>query len=169
MPGHLQREERHGLRAQPRQRFGLFLREHAAPGRLKDGRQIGKMLQAPRYPRSSTRCRAVAQYLTSAECCKRVKCYDPEIEGFMKSDSVGVEDLDQILACVAIRVALVERCSASPPGEEEAKALRAKALTIFDREIDDLAPVEGHKEARRKVIADTLDELVRLAATRPAP
>lgn len=94
---------------------------------------------------------------------------DPEIEGFMKSDSVVVEDLDQIVACVAIRVALVERCSALPPSEDEAKALRGKVLDIFDREFDELEPAEGHKEARRKAIVDTLDELVRLAGNRPAP
>jgi hypothetical protein len=94
---------------------------------------------------------------------------DAEIEGFMNSDTVGVEDLDQILACVAIKLALVEQCTASPPSEEEANELRAKVLEIFDREFDGLEPVAGHKDARRKVIVDTMDRFVQVSASRPAP
>jgi hypothetical protein len=73
--GQRQGEQRHCLGPQPWKRFGLFLRERAEFGRLKNGRKVGKMLQETRDSPSSTRHNAVAQCLTSAEHCRRLKCY----------------------------------------------------------------------------------------------
>jgi len=81
MPGHRQREQRHRLWSQPWQRFGLLLRKRAALSRMEDGCKVGKMSQAMQDSRSFTRRRSVAQCLTSAEHCRRLKCYPRRSSG----------------------------------------------------------------------------------------
>lgn len=81
---------------------------------------------------------------------------DPEIDGFVQSDDAGVEDLEQVIACIAIKIALIEQCNLEPPSPEEARSLQDKILDIFDREIESLEPVDGYVEDRRKVIANSL-------------
>lgn len=83
-----------------------------------------------------------------------------EIRGFMSSGSACVEDLDQVLACVAIKVSLIEQCSLAPSNRAEALALREKVVKLFDADFEKLEPAEGHMEERRKVITETLDRLV---------
>jgi hypothetical protein len=82
-----------------------------------------------------------------------------EIRGF--GDDYDVEDIDLLLAGVAM---LTERLAAG--GEKASKLLDAaklkkQCLKIFDRDFDQLQPAEGHKEGRRKVIVDTFDALAK--------
>lgn len=53
--------------------------------------------------------------------------------------------------------------AATPPSSETAAGLRKKILDLYDHEIDDLRPAAGHKEQRRRVTKQTLDELIRLS------
>lgn len=84
-----------------------------------------------------------------------------EIEAFRASDRVGIEDLDQVVACIAIHLALHEHCGASPPEADVARAVHEKVLRIFDDDIDRLKPKPEHKAARRAVLERTLDAYVR--------
>src|SRR5262245_26265019 len=79
-----------------------------------------------------------------------------EVEAFCGSDQVGIEDLDDILAGVAIHLALHEHCNASPPDLDVALNLREKALRIYDEQIDSLEPQGDYKAVRRATIAETL-------------
>jgi hypothetical protein len=78
-------------------------------------------------------------------------------------------NIDWVLASVAVQLALIARCGASPPRKAEAESPRAKVFDIFDRELDNLDPVKSFKEARRKVIAQTMDEWVQASASRCVP
>jgi hypothetical protein len=84
-----------------------------------------------------------------------------EIEAFRASDRVGVEDLDPVVACVAIHVALHARCGANRPDADVARAVRDKVLRIYDDKIDLLRPKPEYKAARRAVLVETLDAYVR--------
>lgn len=80
-----------------------------------------------------------------------------EIDAFCSSASAGIEDLDDIVAGVAIHLALHRHCNASAPDRDLAARLREKVLRIFDEQIDSLAPKDDFKVQRRAVIAETLD------------
>lgn len=79
-----------------------------------------------------------------------------EIEAFCSSDRVGVEDIDDIMAGVAIHLALHEHCSASAPDSDLARTLREKVLRIYDEQIDSLAPGADYKAERRARLVETL-------------
>ena len=78
-----------------------------------------------------------------------------EIEAFCDSDDVGVEDLEAIMAAVAIHLVLDEHCRAGAPKVEFALRLRDKALAIFDEEIAELDPSGEFAAERRAVLVDT--------------
>ena len=84
-----------------------------------------------------------------------------EIAAFRASDRVGIEDLDLVVACIAIHLALHEHCGASAPDADVARAVHEKVLRIFDDKIDLLKPKPEHKAARRAVLGETLDAYVR--------
>jgi hypothetical protein len=86
-----------------------------------------------------------------------------EIEAFCSSDRVGIEDLDDILAGVAVHLVLYKHCNASAPDLDLAASLRKKALRIFDEQIDSLDPQDDFKEQRRAAIAETLDSYEKAA------
>ena len=90
-----------------------------------------------------------------------------EIEAFRASDRVGVEDLDQVVACIAIHLTLHAGCSASRPDADVARAVRDKVLRIFDDKIDLLKPKPEYKAARRAVLVETLDAYVRASSEDP--
>ena len=52
----------------------------------------------------------------------------------------GFEDIDLIMAAVAMRKALVEHCHAYAPKRVEIEALRDAVLTVCDAEIEELHP-----------------------------
>jgi hypothetical protein len=74
----------------------------------------------------------------------------------------GVEDLELVMAAVAILKALIEHCHAPRPDSSEIIALRDKVLAIYDAEIDELDPSPEFKAERRKVIEQTFDEFLAL-------
>lgn len=78
-----------------------------------------------------------------------------EIEAFCDSDDVGIEDLEQIMAAVAIHLVLGEHCAAGAPEVDFAVRLRDKVLAIFDEEISDLDPSGEFAAERRAVLVDT--------------
>ena len=84
-----------------------------------------------------------------------------EIAAFRTSDRVGIEDLDQVVACIAIHLALHDHCRASAPDADMARAVHEKVLRLFDEKIDLLEPKPGYKAARRAVLVETLDAYVR--------
>jgi hypothetical protein len=88
---------------------------------------------------------------------------DREPGGFVGADEPDVEELEQIVACVAIKIALIEQCGLGKPSREDAIALRTKILDLFDRDFEELEPAEGFAGERRMVNAGTLDKLLRLA------
>ncbi|HVT79286.1 MAG TPA: DUF4259 domain-containing protein [Phycisphaerae bacterium] len=74
----------------------------------------------------------------------------------------AVEDVDLVMAAVAIRKVLVEHCNAPRPEPSQLKKLKAQVLAIYDEEIDGLEPEPQYKIARRKVIAQTFDDFLKL-------
>lgn len=88
-----------------------------------------------------------------------------EIEAFCASDRVGIGDLEAIMACVSIHLALTEHCSAHAPEADAARSLRAQVLGIFDAEIDALSPQGDYKPERRAIMVATLDRYVAASRT----
>ena len=70
----------------------------------------------------------------------------------------GVEDIELVMAAVAVQKALVEHCHAPPPEKSLIESLKSSILKVYDREIDDLDPDPEYKGARRRVIEQTFDE-----------
>jgi hypothetical protein len=85
-----------------------------------------------------------------------LKAATTEVEGFCASKSASVEGLDEVLAGVAIHLALHEHCSASAPDLTVATKLLEKALRIYDEGIDSLKPKGDFKAQRRAAIVATL-------------
>ena len=90
-----------------------------------------------------------------------------EIDAFRASDRVGIEDLDQVVACIAIHLTLHARCNASRPDADVARAVHDKVLRIYDDKIDLLKPRPEHKAARRAVLVETLDAYTRASSEGP--
>ena len=88
-----------------------------------------------------------------------------EIEAFCASGRVGVEDLEEILAAMAVHLALHEHCNASAPNPDLARTLREKVLRIYDAEIDSLKPDEDYKAERRAAIVETVTRYEEAAHT----
>lgn len=86
-----------------------------------------------------------------------------EIEAFCKSERCTVEDLDAILGCIEVHLALQEYCHAPPPDAGVARTLQAKVLSIYDAEIDALKPKAEFKQARRAIMVETLGRYGRVA------
>lgn len=82
-----------------------------------------------------------------------------DIEAFMDSDRVEADDVDDIVAGVAIITALMEHCGGHVPEIETVARWREKCLTVYDEFIDELDPGEEYKSDRRQVIVDTLAKL----------
>lgn len=74
----------------------------------------------------------------------------------------GMEDVDSVMAAVAVRKALTEHCHAPAPERQVIESLKAAVLAVYDQEIDDLAPDPDYKVARRRVIAQTFDQFLQL-------
>ena len=85
-----------------------------------------------------------------------LKTATTEVEAFSASPRGGIEDLDVVLAGMAIHLALHEHCNASAPNLDLALNLREKVLRIYDEQIDSLKPKDDHKAQRRAIIEDTL-------------
>ena len=81
-----------------------------------------------------------------------------EIEAFCSSDRVGVEDIDSVVACVEIHLALLAQCKAPRPPRQTVNALRGKVLRLFDEQIDQLKPTAEYKVARRGALSQALDD-----------
>jgi hypothetical protein len=79
-----------------------------------------------------------------------------KVEAFHASDRVDIDDLDVVLAGLAIHLALHENCNAIVPSLEFVLSLRDKILRIYDEQIDSLSPQGDHKAERRAAIEDTL-------------
>jgi hypothetical protein len=86
-----------------------------------------------------------------------------EIEGFWRSNTVTVDDLDAVMACVAIHLTLHDRCHANPPNGRMAEEVRRKALDLFAQGIDSLRPTPDYRLARRAVLEETLAAYVEAA------
>ena len=85
-----------------------------------------------------------------------LKSATSEVEAFCASDRVGIEDLEEIVAGVAIHLALHEHCHATAPKLNLVLGLREKILRIYDEQVDSLDPQDDYKAQRRATIADTL-------------
>jgi hypothetical protein len=77
-----------------------------------------------------------------------------------------VEDLDLVMAAVAMLKALVEHCHAPAPEREEIESLKTDVLALYDEQIDGLEPQGDFKEKRRAVIQKTFDEFLELLKER---
>ena len=77
------------------------------------------------------------------------------LTAFLDSDDVGVEDLERVMAAVAIHLVLDEHCGAGAPEVDFAIRLRDKALAIFDEEMPELDPDGEFAAERRTVIVET--------------
>ena len=88
-----------------------------------------------------------------------------EIEAFCAADQPELEELEAILACVAIHLTLHEHCNARAPDRTLAEALRDKMRRTFEERIDLLAPKEDYKTARHAVLVQTLDRYVQASET----
>jgi hypothetical protein len=78
-----------------------------------------------------------------------------------------VEDVDLVMAAVAIRLALVRSCHASPPKRTEIEKLRRSVLKIYDEQIDGLSPKPDYKKGRRSVIDRTFRDFLKVLDERP--
>lgn len=84
-----------------------------------------------------------------------------EIDGFFNNlDRVNFEDIDCVLACIAIQTALITACGAPRPTKAYAESIHRRMLEIYDSEIDDYEPEPEYRESRRAVIAETLKQYV---------
>ena len=92
-----------------------------------------------------------------------LKVATSEIEAFCASARVSVEDLDDIMAGVAIHLTLHEHCNASAPNLALVRKLRKKVLRLYDKGIDSLEPAADYKRRRRAPIVKTLDRYERAA------
>jgi len=88
---------------------------------------------------------------------------EKEIQAFLASDRAGVEDIEAVMACVEVHLALHDRCAMGGPQPEDADALRAKVLDLYDRGIDGLDADPAYKAERRTVLVTTLDRYVATA------
>jgi hypothetical protein len=86
-----------------------------------------------------------------------LKVATAEIEAFCASDRVGIEDLQDVAACVSIQLVLHEHCNGSAPKIEFARALREKILRIYDEQIGSLRPDADYKAKRRAILVQTLN------------
>ena len=87
-----------------------------------------------------------------------------EIQGFYDNrDRCGFEDIDCVLACIAIQTSLITGCGAEPPTRTYAETIRDRMLEIYDNEVDDHDPEPEYKIERRKCLHDTLDLYVATA------
>jgi len=84
----------------------------------------------------------------------------PEIEGFMRSDRVGYEDLDAIIACIAIENSLIHNCNLQPRASSNAVDLKNKVLAIFDEEATGMVSDQEFVRRRREEIVATLETMV---------
>jgi hypothetical protein len=84
-----------------------------------------------------------------------------EVAGEMSAPEM-VEDVDLVMAAVAVRKALVEHCHAPAPKHAEIEKLKLAVLAVYDKEIDGLDPGEEYKEKRRAVIEKTFDDFLML-------
>ena len=71
-----------------------------------------------------------------------------------------IEDIDIILAAVAMTTALVTHCGAPRPDRGEIVRLRAGVLKVYDDQVDGLEATLKFRTERRKVIERTFDELL---------
>jgi len=88
-----------------------------------------------------------------------------EVAAFSESERCGVEDLEAVMAYVAIHLTLHEHCSASAPDASLAEALHTKVLNLYDERIDSLQPEAGYRVARRGILLDTLQKYRQAAGT----
>ena len=86
-----------------------------------------------------------------------------DIIEFCATDHPQVEDLDMVLAEVAIHIALCQHCRAPAPDHTLAVILRDKVLKTYDQQIDGLSPSPDYKRQRRVTIVETLDRYEQLA------
>lgn len=77
----------------------------------------------------------------------------------------GFEELDRLMAAVAVLKALVENCRATCPTRADLAALKQQALRVYDAEIDEYEPKPDFKSGRRRVIEQTFDDFIALART----
>jgi hypothetical protein len=70
------------------------------------------------------------------------------------------EGFDDAMATLEVIRILCTHSPAAPPKADILSEWQKGILKVFDDQIDDLGPVEGFKEARRKVIAKTFDDLL---------
>lgn len=78
-------------------------------------------------------------------------------------DEMGY-DLDEggeaeLMPSVAMLVVLCEHCGGHPPKPDVVQAWREQYLTIYDEQINDLAPDGDFKQDRRLVISTTFYQL----------
>ena len=71
-----------------------------------------------------------------------------------------VEDIDTLMGSVVVYKALVEHCHAAPPERALISDLKQSVLTIYDKQIDGLAPSPTYKVKRRQVIEKTFDDFL---------
>jgi hypothetical protein len=74
----------------------------------------------------------------------------------------GVEDIDLVMAAVAVCKTLVEHCHAPHPDRAKIESLKAEVLSMFDEQIDELEPKPDYKVGRRAAIVATFDEFLAL-------
>ena len=77
-------------------------------------------------------------------------------------------DLDEggeseLMPSVAIIKLLSEHCGAAPPKPDVVTEWKSQYLEIFDEQIDDLDPAAGYKSERRKMIASTFADLLKVS------
>lgn len=75
-----------------------------------------------------------------------------------------VEEIELVMAAVAIYKALVAHCHAPPPAATQIGELKDAVLQLYDAQIDELDPDPEFKTQRRGVIEQTFDEFLRLLA-----
>jgi hypothetical protein len=86
------------------------------------------------------------------------------IEAFCASERVTVEDIDLVMGCVAIHLALYSASGAACPDSAVARVLHEQVLRLYDEQIDDLKPQLEYRTERRAVLAETLAAYEKAAA-----
>lgn len=84
---------------------------------------------------------------------------EESFEGDYEDWSLDEGGEEYVMPTIAIIEAMCREFHAPPPRPETVAGWRDKYLEIFDAQIDDLAPAEDYKTARRQVIAATFASL----------
>ena len=91
-----------------------------------------------------------------------------DIQSSFESGAFRVEDLDILMAALAMYTAILKHCGGEPPEPQAVRAWLDQVLRVFDEKIEGLDPTGPFRQPRREIIRQTFAELLASAETASA-